>query len=192
MQRVLKWLAISLPLAAVIVLIVLAASGSFFFVNQWLESATAVYIEDDGYAFHFYKDNTAVTVVTAFHRVGEVVDGQAPVLVEIIPHEGYKIDSLYLEISQLQPPQALTLVDSDYEFERTDYEKAVGFGFPGLGAEPSETLSLGFNLDVASLDAATPEKISLFISVTAHENSVFKLVKYSGSTTIQVEVPELD
>ena len=193
MQRALKRLAIGLPLAAIVVLLVLASSGSFFFISQWLTPATAVYIEGDGFDFHFYRDNSnAVTVVNVFHSVGETAHGHSRVVIEVTPHERYQIDTLRLEISQLMPTQALTITEADFEYERIDYEEAVAFVVNGTDMQPGQKLRFVCDLDVGSLDAATPENLALFIAVTAHENSVLKLVKYSGSATIQIRVPALD
>jgi hypothetical protein len=193
MQRTLRWLAISLPLVAVVVLLVLAASNSFFFISQRLTPATAVFIEGEGFDFHFYRDNSnAVTVVNVFHSVGEPAHGHSRVVIEVTPHERYQIDTLRLEISQLVPPQALTITEADFEYERIDYEEAVAFVVNGTDIQLGQKLRFVCDLDVGSLDAATPDKVSLFIAVTAYENSVLKLVKYSGSSTIQIQVPALD
>ena len=188
--RILKWSAIVLPVIAVIVLLVLAFMPGFFFVNQWLTPATAVIIEGEGFSFHLDKD--AVTVIDLYHIVGEPANGHSYLAIEVIPHKGYQIDTLHLQISGLIPPQALTIEEANFDYQRTDYDQAVSLRMADMDIEPSQRIKFTCDLDVAALDEATPEKANLFIGATTHEDSLLKIVQYSASATIQIAIPQLD
>jgi hypothetical protein len=196
MSRAVKLGAIALALIAVAVLLYTAASGSIFFVNQELTPDTVVYEEEDGYAFYFYKDGgasdeKAVKMATIFHSVG-VGDGNlAPVLFQVIPRDGYEIDSLHLELDMLQPASALLLEDPGFGYERTDYDSTVVLNFPELDSQPSETVTLNFQLDLAAIEPTIPEQLLLDIDLTMHEGSILKIVRYNASVTIQLEVPSI-
>lgn len=194
MNRVVKLSIIKLFLVAIAVLLYAAASGDVFFVNQKLTPDDSVYIEEDGFAFHFYKDGTAVKVATAFHSVGAGDGNLAPVLFQMIPRDDYRVDSLRLAIRLLQPTSALLLENPEtdsslpYDYTRTDYDSEVILDFSGLDSQPSETINLDLWLDMAVIDPATPEQLLLDISFTIHEDSILKIVKYSGTITIQLEI----
>lgn len=194
-NRFIKLGAIAVALIVVAVVLCAAASGSIFFVNQKLTPDDSVFLEEDGFAFHFYSDSKAVKVGTAFHSVGDVEDNLAPILFQMIPHEGYQLDSLRLSIKLLQPASALLLENPEtgslppYDYTRTDFDNEIVLDFKNLDAQPSETVSLDLWLDMAAIDPATPEQLLLDISFTVHEDSILKIVKYNGSITIQLEVP---
>ena len=200
MNRAVKLGAIAFVLIAVTVLLYTAASGSIFFVGQQLTPDTVVYTEKDGYAFPFYKDGNAsnekaVKVATIFHSV-ETGDGDlAPILFQVIPRDGYQVDSLHLELRLLQPPSALLLENPEgdssppYDYTRTDLDSSVVLDFPDLDSRASETISLDFWLDMTAIDPATPEQLLLDIAFTIHEGSILKIVRYSGSVTICLEIP---
>jgi len=178
------------------VLIFAAASDRIFFANQQLTPDTVVYTERDGFAFPFYKDSSnAVTVATVFHRVDQKQDGKLPVLFEVIPRRRYLLDTMHLELSPVIPPAAMLLENTGggapfpYEHRRTDTGSSVILDFPELDEYVPATISFTFWLDTAALDPTTPEKLTLDILFTTHEDSVFKLIKYSGKIAIQIAIP---
>lgn len=194
MSRAVKLGAIALVLISVTVFLCIAASGSIFFVNQELTPDTVVYEEEDGYAFYFYKDGgagdeKAVKMATIFHSMGTGDGNLAPVLFQIIPREGYEIDSLHLELDMLQPASALLLEEPGFGYERNDGDSTVVLDFPELDSQPSETVTLNFWLDLAAIEPTTPEQLLLDIDLTMHEDSILKIVRYNASVTIQLEVP---
>ncbi len=189
MNRTVQIGVIAFIVVVVGILIYAAASGSIFFANQELTPDTVVYVEEDGFAFPFYKDGTATKAVTVFHSVGEEDSGLVPVLFQVIPKEGYRIDSLYLEINPLQPASALLLEETDYEYQRADSDSKVVLSFHDLDSQPSETITLDFQVDMSLLDASTPEELFLYIALTMHEDSVFKLVSYDADITINLVIP---
>ena len=195
MNRAVKLGAIAFVLIAVTVLLYTAASGSIFFVDQQLTPDTVVYTEKDGYVFPFYKDGTAVKVASVFHSV-EPGDGNlAPILFQVIPRDGYQVDSLHLELRPLQPSSALLLENPEgdssppYDYTRTDHDSSVVLDFPALESRASETVSLNFWLDLSAIDPATPEQLLLDIALTMHEDSILKIISYNASVTIQLEIP---
>ncbi len=197
MNRAVKLGAITLALIAITVLLYTAASGSIFFVDQQLTPDTVVYTERDGYVFPFYKDGTAVKVATVFHSV-EPGDGNlAPILFQVIPRDGYRVDSLHLELRLLQPPSALLLENPEgdlsppYDYTRTDLDSSVVLDFPVLDSRASETITLNFWLDLSAIDPSTPEQLLLDIAFAMHEESILKIVRYNASITIQLEVPSI-
>ena len=194
MNRAVKLGVVAFVLIAVTVLLYTAASGSIFFVNQKLAPDTVVYAEKDGYAFPFYKDGTAsdekaVKMATVFHSLGTVEDNLAPILFQVIPRDGYQIDSLHLELRLLQPPSALLLEDPGFDYTRTDYDTVIILDFPYLDSRASETVNLNFWLDLSAVAPTTPEQLLLDIAFSMHEDSILKIVKYNTSVTIQLEVP---
>ena len=196
MSRAVKLGAIALVLIAVTVILYIAASGSIFFVDQELTPDTVVYEEEDGYAFYFYKDGSAgdekaVKMATIFHSMGTGDGNLASVLFQIIPREGYEIDSLYLELDMLQPASALLLEEPGFGYERNDGDSTVVLDFPELDSQPSETVTLNFWLDLAAIEPTTPEQLLLDIDLTMHEDSILKIVRYNASVTIQLEVPSI-
>jgi hypothetical protein len=196
MNRYIKLGAIAIVLAAIAVLLYIAVSSSLFFVDQRLIPNDAVYEEDDGYAFHFYKegiasDEKSVKMATFFHSIGAAEGDIAPVLFKVIPREGYKLDSLHLELNLLQPTSALMLEDPGFDYQRNDHDSTIVLDFPGLDLEPSETVMLYFWLDLAVVSPTTPEQLLLDIALTMHETSILKIVKYSAGITIQLAVPSI-
>jgi hypothetical protein len=155
-----------------------------------------VYEEDDGYAFHFYKegiasDEKSVKMATFFHSVEATEEDIAPILFKVIPREGYEFDSLHLEMDLLQPTSALLLEGPGFDYQRNDYGSTIVLDFLELDLEPSETITLCFRLDLVAVNPMTPEQLLLDIALTMHENSILKIVKYSASITIQLAVPSI-
>ena len=198
MNRVVKLGAIAFVLIAITALIFAAASDKIFFVDQQLTPDTVVYTEEDGYAFPFYKDGVAVKVATVFHSVGPAVDNLVPILFQVIPRDKYRVDSLHLEFSTLQPASALVLEDPEggpppaYNYTRTDSDSTVTLDFPDMGSQGPATITLNFWLDMSVLDPATPDKLILDITFSLHEESILKIVRYNAKIAIQVAIPSVD
>jgi hypothetical protein len=195
MSRSGKVWAVVLALIAVTALLYIAASDKIFFVNQQLTPDTVVYTERDGFAFPFYKDGVAVTVATVYHRVSPEYNDIVPILFELIPRDKYRFDSLHLEFLDLMPALALMLENPEdgsppaYNYSRSDSGSTVLLDFPGFDSADPATITINFWLDMSVLDPATPDKLTLDIAFTLHEDSILKIVKYSAKIAIQVDIP---
>jgi hypothetical protein len=195
MNRAVKLGAMAFVLIAVTVLLYTAASDSIFFVAQRLTPDNAVYDMENGYEFYFYKDGTAVKVVTIFHNVEQGDGNLAPIIFQVLPKDRYEVDSLHLEFKMLQPTSALILENPEggtsipFIYTRSDYDSSVVLDFPNLASQGSETVTLNFWLDLLEIEPATPDKLILDITFTMHEESILKIVRYNANIAIQLDVP---
>ncbi len=184
---------IVVALALIGALVYTAASDRIFYFNQQLTPDSVVYVEGDGFSFPFYYYGNAATAVSVFHRVGQAQNGLVPVQVDVRPKDRFLVKEMHLEISPVVPSTALILENGSsrikYEYQRTDIGTSVMLDFPELDIYDPATISFTFWLDMASLDASTPDKLTMEISLTVYEDSVFKLTKYDGWTAVQIDIP---
>lgn len=183
---------IVVALALIGVLVYTAVSDRIFYFNQQLTPDTVVYVEGDGFSFPFYYYSNTATAVSIFHRLGQVENGLVPVQIEVRPKDRFLVQKMQLEISPIEPSTALVLENGssriEYEYQRTDIGTSVILDFPELDRYDPAAISFTLWLDMTALDASTPDKLTMEISLTVYENSIFKLVKYDGWTAVQIDI----
>ncbi len=200
MSRSVKLSLIVIISIALAMLSFFAASDNIFFTMMRLKPDNAVRdLQGEGYELSFYMYGNAdserqVKIATIFHNVEKSGDNMAHIILKIIPEDHLKVDTLDLEFMMLQPTSALTLENPEsgqsitYSYTRTDNNSSVELDFPNLDAKTSETITIDFWLDLLEIDTTTEDNL-LAISFSIYEESVFKIVKYSANSAIEVDIP---
>jgi len=180
------------------ILIYTAVSDNVFFITQQLKHDDIVYDEGDRYTLHFYKDGKAVEVAEISYNINKTSSNLATITFQISHKINYKMDSLSLRFKMLKPPSALMLENiENYSpppliSTPTDDNTCVMFNFSDLkGSEGSlfETFYLSFLLDLSEMDPMFTDKLILDTSFSMHEQSIFKILKYTDQIAVQLFIP---
>ena len=197
MKRATKLGVITAALVAVIVLVYAAVSSNIFFVTQKLNRDDVVYQEGDRYALYFYKDGKKLEVVQISYAVNKSGDNLANINFQISSKIDYRLDLLNLRFEMLQTPSALALENMDsYSLppliNTPSGSSSIEFSFSDPKGSPGslfETLYLDFSLDMSALDPVFSDKLILVIGFSLHEQSIFKILRYSNQVSVQLYIP---
>jgi hypothetical protein len=197
MKRTTKLGVIVAALVVVIVLVYAAVSDNMFFVTQKLNRDDVVYQEGDRYALYFYKDGKKLEVVEISYAINKSGNNLAAITFQISNKIDYKLDSLALRFEMLQLPSALVLENMDsYSppplINIPDDSSSIEFSFSGPEVSQGslfETLYLDFSLDMSGLDPFFSDKLILVIGFSLHEQSIFKILRYTDQVSVQLYIP---
>ncbi len=185
-------------LAAAIILIYAAASDNVFFITQQLTHDDIVYDEGDKYTLYFFKDGKELEVAEISYAINKTSSNSATITFQISHKINYKMDSLALGFEMLKPPSALVIENIDNYSPPPlintpiDDDSSVVFNFSDpKGSEGSlfETFYLSFLLDISDMDPMFTDKLIMVINFSMHEQSIFKILKYTNQVSVQLYIP---
>jgi hypothetical protein len=185
-------------IVAVTILIYTAVSDNVFFFTQQLKHDDVVYDEGDRYSLHFYKDGKEVEVAEISYAINKTSSNLATITFQISHKINYEMDSLSLKFKMIKPPSALVLENIENYSPTplistpTDDNTCVIFNFSDpKGSEGSlfETFYLDFLLDLSEIDPMFTDKLILDTSFSMHEQSIFKILKYTDQIAVQLIIP---
>lgn len=199
MSKSLKISLITMALIAPAILSFFAASDNTFFTTMEIKPDSSVTdLKGGAYELSFYMYGNAdserqVKIATLFYKVERSGENFDHIILEIIPEDYLKVDTLNLEFMMFQPTSALTLENPEdgqsipYSYTRTDNNSSVKFDFQNLDTKTSEAITTDFWIDLLNVDS-TEDKV-LAISFSLYEGSVFKIVKYYANSAIDLDIP---
>ena len=183
---------------AVTILIYTAVSDNVFFITQQLKHDDTVYDEGDRYTLHFFKDGKAINVAELSYAINKTSSNLATITFQISYKINYNMDSLSLRFKMLKPPSSLLLENTEnysppplINVPAHDNSSVI-FNFLDLeGSEGSvfETFYTTFSLDLSEIDPTFTDKLILDISFSMHEQSIFKILKYTNQIAVQLYLP---
>ena len=191
---------IAAVIVAIAILLYAAVSDNIFFIKQPLTHDNVVYDTENGYTLKFYKDGKAIELANLTYDITNGNDDLANITFQLSYKINHKIDSLNLTFKMLQPPQALMLENlegySPPPLIRTptDDNSSVIFCFSDLeGSKGSlfETIYLDFSLNLSQIDPLSVDQLILDISLSMHEESIFKILRYKAGVSVQLDIPSL-
>jgi len=175
-----------------------AVSDNVFFITQQLKHDDIVYDEGDRYTLHFFKDGKAINVAELSYAINKTSSSLATITFQISYKINYKMDSLSLRFKMLKPTSSLVLENTENyspppSINIPTYDNSsVIFNFLDLeGSEGSvfETFYTTFSLDLSEIDPTFTDKLILDISFSMHEQSIFKILKYTDQVAVQLFIP---
>lgn len=191
---------IAVVFVTIAVLSYAAVSDNIFFIEQKLARDDSVFIENDHYALHFYKDGNAVELASISYNIYQDSGNTASITFQLLHKIDYKVDSLNLRFKMLQPPSALTLEDpGGYSpppliYIPTDDNSSVIFNFTdpeGTKGSLYGTINLDFSLNLSQIDPLFTDKLILDIAFSMHEESILKIVEHTAKVAVQLDIASL-
>ena len=191
---------IALVVVIVATLSYIAISDSIFFYTVDLKANSYVHKLDEGYDLYFYAYGDADSersfkIATVFHDIKQSDGDMAHVIVRLSSIDKFRIDSLRLEVKMLNPASALILENPQngqglpYDYQRTDYDISVVLDFPNLDSESSESIDIDFWLDLALIEPGLKDNMTLDITFSMHQESIFKIARHNAHSAFELNIP---
>jgi len=188
---------IALVVVIVATLSYIAISDSIFFYTVDLKTDNYVHELNEGYELYFYgygdaDSDRSFKIATVFYDIKQSDGDMAHIVFRLSSIDKFKIDALRLEVNMLSPAAALILENPQngqglpFDYERTDYDISVALDFPNLDSENSEAIDIDFWLDLALIEPGLKDNMTLDMSFSMHQESIFKIAKHNAHSAVEL------